>query len=109
MMKAASLIAYVGDGTQFLKTQKLRNYIGLVSMVDQSGNSTTSAGYHGTACKIVRKIFIQGALNVEKKVWKDCTLKAMATKMRMNGEMQPEDCCRSGAQAADHRVVPLEE
>ena len=52
---AASLLAYIGDGSRFYSASQLRNYVGLVPMVQR----TSSFG-----CKPVRKNIMQGAWSI---------------------------------------------
>lgn len=101
MMTAASLIAYVGDGSRFSRAQELRNYIGFVPRIDQSGNSNNIGRVSRYGCKTVRKNLIQGALSVEK-VGEDCPLKAMATAMRMNGK-----CNQKVAVAVANKILTI--
>ena len=65
LMTAASLIAYVGDGERFSKPAELRNYIGLVPRIDQSGDRNIVGKVSAYGCKPVRKNIIQGALSVK--------------------------------------------
>ena len=66
LLTAASLIAYVGDGSRFYTPAQLRNYIALVPRIDQSGSRCIIGKTVSFGCKPVRKNIIQGALSIEK-------------------------------------------
>lgn len=62
---AASLLAYLGDGSRFYSASQLRNYVGLVPMVQQSGDYIFQGNVSWRGCKPVRKNIIQGAWSIE--------------------------------------------
>ena len=62
---AASLLAYIGDGSRFFSASQLRNYVGLVPMVQQSGDYSFQGNVSWRGCKPVRKSIIQGAWSIE--------------------------------------------
>lgn len=63
---AASLLAYLGDGSRFCSASQLRNYVGLVPMVQQSGDYCFQGNVAWKGCKPVRKNIMQGAWSIEK-------------------------------------------
>ena len=87
LMTAASLIAYVGDGERFSKPAELRNYIGLVPRIDQSGGDRNIVGkVSAYGCKPVRKNIIQGALSV-KNVGAKCSIRDCYFRLQGRGKM----------------------
>ena len=62
---AASLLAYIGDGSRFFSASQLRNYVGLVPMVQQSCDYSFQGNVSWRGCKPVRKSIIQGAWSIE--------------------------------------------
>ncbi len=62
---AASLLAYIGDGSRFYSASQLRNYVGLVPMVQQSGDYNFQGNVSWRGCKPVRKNIVQGAWSIE--------------------------------------------
>ena len=49
----ASLMAYVGDCTRFYSAKQLRNYIGLVPRIDQSGDHNWQGGTLSFGCMVI--------------------------------------------------------
>lgn len=62
---AASLLAYIGDGSRFFSASQLRNYVGLVPMVQQSGDYSFQGNVSWRGCKPVRKNIMQSAWSIE--------------------------------------------
>ena len=62
---AASLLAYIGDGSRFYSASQLRNYVGLVPVVKQSGEYDFQGNISWKGCKPVRKNIVQGAWSIE--------------------------------------------
>ena len=62
---AASLLAYIGDGSRFYSASQLRNYVGLVPMVQQSGDYSFQGNISWRGCKPVRKNIMQSAWSIE--------------------------------------------
>ena len=62
---AASLLAYIGDGSRFCSASQLRNYVGLVPMVQQSGDYSFQGNVSWRGCKPVRKSIMQCAWSIE--------------------------------------------
>lgn len=62
---AVSLLAYIGDGSRFYSASQLRNYVGLVPMVQQSGDYNFQGNVSWRGCKPVRKNIVQGAWSIE--------------------------------------------
>lgn len=62
---AASLLAYLGDGSRFFSASQLRNYVGLVPMVQQSGDYCFQGNISWRGCKSVRKNIMQSAWSIE--------------------------------------------
>ena len=62
---AASLLAYIGDGSRFYSASQLRNYVGLVPMVQQSGDYNFQGNVSWRGCKPTRKNIVQGAWSIE--------------------------------------------
>lgn len=66
LITAASLLAYIGDGSRFYTPDQLRNYIALVPRIDQSGSRCIIGRTSIFGCTPVRRNIIQGALIIEK-------------------------------------------
>ena len=62
---AASLLAYIGDGSRFYSASQLRNYVGLVPMIQQAGDYNFQGNVSWRGCKPVRKNIVQGAWSIE--------------------------------------------
>ena len=61
LINAASLIAYVGDGSRFSKPEQLMNYAGLVPRLNQSGSTNVHGKMTKMGCRVIRRNIIQGA------------------------------------------------
>lgn len=61
LVNAATLIAYVGDGSRFSKPEQLMNYAGLVPKLNQSGISNIHGKVTKMGCRCVRRNVVQGA------------------------------------------------
>ena len=61
LINAASLIAYVGDGSRFSKPEQLMNYAGLVPKLNQSGSTNVHGKVTKMGCRVIRRNIIQGA------------------------------------------------
>ena len=64
MVNAATLIAYVGDGSRFPKPEQLLNYAGLVPKLNQSGITNIHGKVTKKGCRCVRRNIIQGACSI---------------------------------------------
>ena len=85
LITAASLLAYIGDGSRFFTPAQLRNYIALVPRIDQSGSRCIVGRLSSFGCKPVRRNIIQGALSIEK-LKSDCPLKEAWQKLAASGK-----------------------
>lgn len=78
LVNAATLIAYVGDGSRFSKPEQLINYAGLSPKMDQSG----TVNIHGKITKkgqtCIRRSLVQGAHSVISMKSKTCPLAKFA-------------------------------
>lgn len=74
LIGAVTLLAYTWDCSRFNKPKELRNYVGIVPRVDQSGDHNYVGGISSYGCKPIRKCLVQGALTIEK-LSGDCSLK----------------------------------
>lgn len=70
----ASLMAYVGDCTRFYSAKQLRNYIGLVPRIDQSGDHNWQGGTLSFGCMVIRRNIMQCAWSMDHRKG-DCVLK----------------------------------
>ena len=61
LVNAATLIAYVGDGSRFSNPHQLLNYAGLVPKQDQSGESDKHLGITKRGNRAIRRNIVQGA------------------------------------------------
>lgn len=61
LINAATLIAYVGDGSRFTRPEQLLNYAGLVPKVSQSGESSIHGKVTKKGVSFIRRNIIQGA------------------------------------------------
>ena len=82
---AAALIAYVGDGKRFSNAQQLRNYIGLVPRIDQSGDRCTVGKISSYGCRPVRRNIIQGAWSIRNLSY-ECPLKSHLDSLSSKGK-----------------------
>lgn len=64
LVNAATLIAYVGDGSRFPKPEQLLNYAGLVPKLNQSGITNIHGKVTKKGCRCVRRNIIQGACSI---------------------------------------------
>lgn len=64
LINAASLIAYVGDGSRFSKPEQLMNYAGLVPRLNQSGITNVHGKVTKMGCRVIRRNIIQGASSI---------------------------------------------
>lgn len=64
LVNAATLIAYVGDGSRFSKPEQLMNYAGLVPKLNQSGISDIHGKVTKRGCRCVRRNIVQGASSI---------------------------------------------
>ena len=74
MITCASLMAYVGDCTRFYSAKQLRNYIGLVPRIDQSGDHNWQGGTLSFGCMVIRRNIMQCAWSMDHRKG-DCVLK----------------------------------
>lgn len=64
LVNAATLIAYVGDGSRFSKPEQLMNYAGLVPKLNQSGIADIHGKVTKMGCRCVRRNIVQGASSI---------------------------------------------
>ena len=64
LVNAATLIAYVGDGSRFSKPEQLMNYAGLVPRLSQSGITDIHGKVTKMGCRCVRRNIVQGASTI---------------------------------------------
>lgn len=80
LVNAATLIAYINDGSRFNNAGQLLNYIGLVPKQDQSGNVDVHGRITKKGSRVVRRNIVQGAcaLIVNGAFRQDCPLSRFA-------------------------------
>ena len=61
LVNAATLIAYIGDGSRFTKPDQLMNYAGMVPKQNQSGTVDIKGKITKRGCTAIRRNIIQGA------------------------------------------------
>ena len=61
LVNAATLIAYIGDGSRFTKPDQLLNYAGMVPKQNQSGTVDIKGKITKRGCTAIRRNVIQGA------------------------------------------------
>ena len=61
LINAATLIAYINDGSRFSKPDQLLNYAGMVPKQNQSGITDVKGKITKRGCKAIRRNIIQGA------------------------------------------------
>ena len=74
LITCASLMAYVGDCSRFYSAKQLRNYIGLVPRIDQSGDHNWQGGTLSFGCMVIRRNIMQCAWSMDHRRG-DCSLK----------------------------------
>ncbi len=83
LVNAATLIAYIGDGSRFSKVKQLLNYVGLVPKVNQSGESSIHGRVTKRGVTCVRRNIIQGAAVVIRNYNSSCPLSKFAYRKTM--------------------------
>jgi len=63
-LTALACVAYIGDGRRFSTPGQLRNYVGLVPRIDQSGIREVIYGVNHYGCMPVRRNIVQAAWSV---------------------------------------------
>lgn len=63
-LTALACVAYIGDGRRFSTPDQLRNYVGLVPRIDQSGIREVIYGVNHYGCMPVRRNIVQAAWSV---------------------------------------------
>jgi len=61
LINAATLIAYIGDGSRFSKPDQLMNYAGMVPKQNQSGTVDIKGKITKRGCTAIRRSIVQGA------------------------------------------------
>ncbi|MBR1582568.1 MAG: IS110 family transposase [Spirochaetales bacterium] len=61
LVNAATLIAYIGDGSRFTKPDQLMNYAGMVPKQNQSGTVDIKGKITERGCSAIRRSIVQGA------------------------------------------------
>lgn len=61
LVNAATMIAYIGDGSRFSKPDQLMNYAGMVPKQNQSGTVDIKGKITKRGCSAIRRNIIQGA------------------------------------------------
>ena len=61
LISCTSILAYIGDGSRFYTPKQLRNYVGLVPRIDQSGDHNWQGGTSSFGCMPVRRNIMQCA------------------------------------------------
>ncbi|MBQ9810795.1 MAG: IS110 family transposase [Spirochaetales bacterium] len=61
LINAATLIAYIGDGSRFTKPDQLMNYAGMVPKQNQSGTVDIKGKITKRGCTAIRRSIVQGA------------------------------------------------
>lgn len=84
-LTALACIAYIGDGRRFSSPEQLRNYVGLVPRIDQSGTREVVFGVNHFGCMPVRRNVIQAAWSICN-MKADCTLKRRWVELKAAGK-----------------------
>lgn len=61
LLTAAACIAYIGNGDRFDSAAQIRNYVGLLPYISQSGESFKSGGVTSYGCMPIRRNIVQAA------------------------------------------------
>lgn len=61
LLTASACVAYIGDGRRFSTASQIRNYVGLVPRIDQSGMKEHIYGVNHFGCMPVRRNIVQAA------------------------------------------------
>lgn len=61
LLTASACVAYIGDGRRFSTASQIRNYVGLVPRIDQSGIKEHIYGVNHFGCMPVRRNIVQAA------------------------------------------------
>ena len=74
MLTALACVAYIGDGSRFSTPAQVRNYVGLIPRIDQSGIREVIYGVNHFGCMPVRRNIVQAAWSIPN-YREDCELK----------------------------------
>lgn len=85
LISCASILAYIGDGSRFYTPKQLRNYVGLVPRIDQSGDHVWQGGTSSFGCMPVRRNIMQCAWSFDH-MKSDCILKDEWDRMVARGK-----------------------
>jgi transposase len=84
-LTALACVAYIGDGKRFSSPEQLRNYVGLVPMINQSGIRESIYGVNHYGCMPVRRNIIQAAWSVMNLSF-DCKFKQRWSELKATGK-----------------------
>ena len=84
-LTALACVAYIGDGRRFSTPDQLRNYVGLVPRIDQSGIREAVYGVNHYGCMPVRRNIMQASWSVMKLSF-DCRFKQRWTELKASGK-----------------------
>ena len=84
-LTALACVAYIGDGKRFSTPQQLRNYVGLVPRIDQSGIKEAIYGVNHYGCMPVRRNIVQAAWSVTKLSF-DCRFRQRWKELKASGK-----------------------
>lgn len=85
LISCTSILAYIGDGSRFYTPKQLRNYVGLVPRIDQSGDHNWQGGTSSFGCMPVRRNIMQCAWSLDH-LKSNCILKDEWDKMVNRGK-----------------------
>ena len=85
LINAATLIAYIGDGSRFSNAHQLLNYAGMVPKQDQSGTVDKHLGITHRGNAYIRRNIVQGGWSVSQ-MKPDCPLTKFAYRKKKEGK-----------------------
>ena len=86
MITCASIMAYIGDCSRFYSAKQLRNYVGLVPIIDQSGDHNWQGGTTSFGCMPVRRNIMQCAWSMDHRKSDSCQLKVEWDRIVLRGK-----------------------
>ena len=87
LINAATLVAYVGDGSRFSNPHQLLNYAGLIPKQDQSGELDKHLGITKRGNRAIRRNIVQGAWVVMNQV-PACPITKYAYRKKKEGKQK---------------------
>lgn len=86
LINAATLVAFIGNGSRFSNGHQLLNYAGLVPKQDQSGPVDKKLGISKQGNRVIRRNIVQGAWTVSTSMKPTCPITKYAYRKKAEGK-----------------------